>query len=249
MRCFQVRISLLSEASVQSERSIADASSRALESARSTSSESVASTGTTYSSGSSNATLVGGAVGGALGALALVLIGVVVVLYRRNRAPTTGRRPLFSQQPSSQPITPASQTFPKDSNYLGGPPVTDAAQPGWGPQQFAPFTLSGGASVAGQTSLASQQYGSTPPWTRRASVIQQDIYGGLAFESLPADGSVDPTGSYGSAFQGSTHSPIPMSFPYSAAEAYRDVSSPPPRYSSAPPPESPESEKAGPLRL
>ena len=232
MHCFQARISLQSE---EASRSIADASSRSLESA--------ASTGTTYSSGSGNATLVGGAVGGALGALVLVLIGVF--LCRRNRgAPNTGQKPLFSQQPSSQPITPTSQTFPTDSNYTGGPPVNNAAQPGWGPQQFAPLTLSGGVAAAGQTSLASQKLDSTPPWAQRASVTQQDIYVGRAFESLPAEGSVDPRGSYGNILRGLTHSDNRMSFPYSAAEAYRVVSSPPPRYSSAPPPESPEYEKA-----
>ena len=215
VRCFQTRLSLLSVAS-ESERSIADASSRSLESvasARSKSSESATSTGTTYSNGSGNATLVGGAVGGVLGAIALVLIGVF--LCRRNRgARLTGRRPLFNQQPSSQPTTPASLTFPTNSNYIGGPPVTNTAQPEWHPPQFTPFTLSGGSTATDQISPALQQYASTPlagnTW---APTIQQDNYGGPAFGSLPAEGSVDPRESYGNTLQGPTHSDPPYDFP------------------------------------
>ena len=216
---------------------MADASSRSSESlasARSKSSESATSTGTTYSNGSGNATLVGGAVGGVVGAIALVSIGII--LCRRNKkARLIGQRPLFSQQSSSQPITPASLTFPTNSDYIGGPPVTNAAQPGWHPPLFTPFTLSGGATATGQTSPALQQYGSAP-------LIQQDNSGGPAFGSFPAEGSVDPRESYGNTPQGPTHSATPMAFPHSA---FGGASSPPPRYSTAPPPpETPMSEKA-----
>lgn len=244
VRCSQTRISLLSVASVESERSIADASSRSLESA--------ASTGTTYSNGSGKATLVGGVVGGVLGVLSLVLVGVV--LYRRNRrASLTSQRPSLSQQPSSQPITPPSLIFPTNSNHIGGHPVTNAAQPGCHPRQLAPVTLSGGATTAGQTSFASQQFASTQPdvnpWTQRAPVIQQDIYGGQAFGSLPAGDSADPRGSHGNTHRGPTDSAAAMTFPYSASEAFGVAPSPPPRYSTAPPVyEPPVSEKTGSLR-
>ena len=223
---------------LQTQGSLASvASVETLESARSKSSESTASTETTYSNGSGNATLVGGAVGGALGALVLILIGVFWCRHSRG-PPLTGQRPLVSHQPSSQPITPASHTFPTNSNYIGGPPVTNASQPGCHPQQLAPFTLSGGATAAGQTSLASQQFTSTQlnvnPRPQRAPVIQQDLYGGLAFGSLPAEESVDPRESHGNTLRGPTHSATAMTFPYSASEAFGAASSPPPPYSTAP---------------
>ena len=238
-RCFQTRISVLSVASV--ERSIADASSRlseSLASARSKSSESATSTGSAYSNSSGNATLVGGAVGGVLGAIALVSIGVILC-RRYRRARLAGQRPLRSQKPSSQPINPAPLTFPTNSNYIGDPPVINAAQPRWCPDQLTPFTFSGGATAAGQISLALHQPASTPhdvnTRTQGAPVIQQDNYEGLTFRPLPAEGSVDPRESYDNTLRGPTRSMAPMTFPYSAYEAFEGVSTPPPRYSTAPP--------------
>jgi hypothetical protein len=207
----------LSSLSVEAQRSISDVSSRSLESAssvRSKSSESAASTGTTYGKGNSNAALVGGAVGGALGAIMLGLIGVILWRRKRNApASSTVRQPFFSQQPSSQPITPTSPAFSTNSNYIGGPPVTHAAQPGWYPQQPAPLTLSEGASAAGQTSTASQQSASTPlaikTWVERAPVIHQENYGGSGSQSLPTQGSVNPRELYNNAVRGITTPPQP----------------------------------------
>ena len=252
---FQTRISVLSVASAESERSIADASSRSSESlasARSKSSESAASTGTTDSNGSGNATLVGEVVGGVLGAIGFVAIGIV--LCRRNmRARLTGQRPLFSQRPSSQPITPASPTFPTNSNYIGRPPVTNSAQPGSRPEQLAHFTSSGGATAVGQTNLAPHQSASTPldvnTWTQRAPIIRQENNEGLAFGSVHAEGSVGPRQSYDNTPRGPTHSAAPMTLPYSVFEVFEGVATPPPRYSTVSPvSEPPVSENTGSVR-
>ena len=246
---FQARNSL-SVASVPTERPISDASSRSflsVASARPKSSESAASTGNTNSNGngSGNAPLVGGVVGGVLGAVVLVLI---VLLYRRNRgAPPIGRRPFISQQPSSQPITPASLTFPMNSNDIGGSLVPNAAQSGWRPQQLGPLTLSGGPPAAGQTSIASQQYTSTRlnKWVRRAPNTQQNHYGGPVFQSIPTESSVNPPVSYDNTLRGPTHyTAAPVTVPYSAPDVSGGAPSPPPRYSTAPP----VPEKSGLLR-
>ena len=142
-----------------------------MESVRSKSSESVAATQNVYGNGggSSNAALVGGVVGGVLGAAVLSLFGIF--LWRRNRAvptapsvapsvaPSSAQRPFFGQQPSSLPITPASQTFSMSSNHTGVPPVTYAPQVAWPPQQLAPVTLpeAAGPHTAGRSAPASQQ--------------------------------------------------------------------------------------------
>ena len=238
--CLQTRISVLSVASVESERSISDVSSRTLESVTSALSKSSDSEASTGSNGSGSATLVGEEVGGVLGVISLVSIGVVLcVLCRRHRrARLATQQPLLSQQPSYHPITPTSLTFPTNSNYIGGPPVTNAAQPGWRPEQSAPFALSG-ATAVGQTSFTSHQFASTSldvnTRTQGVSVIQQDNYGGLAFGSLPAEGSADPRESYGNTIRGPTHAAAPMTFPCSAFEALEGAPTPPPRYSTAPP--------------
>jgi hypothetical protein len=236
---FQARMSL-SASFVEAERSsIADASSRSLERVSSKSSESAASTGITYGNGNgnSNTAVVGGAVGGALGAIVLGLIGVL--LWRRKRgtsASSAGQQPFVSQQPSSQPITPASLTFSLNSNYIGGPPVTHAPQPGWHPQHLAPLTLSEGVPAAGQTSTASQQSASTPPtvktWIERPPVIHQENYGGSGSQSLPAEASVNPRDLYRNAVRGVTHpAAAPMTVPYPASEASGGATSPAPAYS------------------
>lgn len=249
---FQTRNSL-SVASVQTKRPISDASSRSLLSvatARPKSSESTASTGTTNGNGNSNGNsngngpLVGGTVAGGIVMIVLVLI-IGVFLYRRNRgAPPIPRRPFISQQPSSQPITPASLTFSMNSNDIGGCPVTNTAQPGWNAQQITPFTLFGGPPAAGQPSTAPQQYASTrvKKWAQRAPDIQQSNYRGPVFQSLPAGGLVEPTELHDNSPLGPTHYvTAPVTVPYSASDAPEGTTSPPPRYSNAPP----VSEKAG----
>ena len=240
---FQARSSS-SVASVQPSSPISDASSRSTQSvasAHSQSSESVAGTGTTDGNGNSNgnAPLVGGVVGGVLGAIVLVLIGILLG-RRKRRATPIGVQPFTSQQPSSQPITPASLTFSMNSNDVGGSPVTNAALQGWHPRQLGPLTLSGGAPSAGQISPASQQFASTRPskWIQRAPVILQDNQGGPGFQSLPTEGSVGSRELYGNALRGQgppRYTEDPMTVPYSPSDASGGALSPPPRYSTAPP--------------
>jgi len=190
-------------------------------------------------------------VGGALVAIVLLLIGVLLcwrklLNRRKGGVPLTGRRPFFSQQPSSQPITPTSLTFPTNSNYIDGTPVTYATQSGWYPQQTTPLTLSGGASAAMQTSAAPQQSDSAPPavntWIQRAPVVQQDNYSGLAFQAPHAESSVDPRELYGNAVRGPAHSAAaPMTVTNSASAPAGGASSPAPPYYFTPF----ESEKTG----
>lgn len=230
---FQTRISL----------SIADASSRSMESVasvRSQSSESATSTGTTYGNGNGNGPLVGGVVGGAIGVIVLGLIGVLLWRRKGPYASIPSQQPFIGQQPSSQPITPASQIFPVNLNYIGGPPVTYATQPGRHPQQVAPLTLLEGASTAGQTSTASQQPASTPlavnMWIQRGPVIHQEDNGGLAGQFLPAEGAVDQIVLCSNGTRGPPHSlAAPMEVPYSPSEASGGASSPAPPYSFTPP--------------
>lgn len=251
-RLFQARSSS-SVASVQPSGPISDASSLSLQSiasAHSQSSESVAGTGTTdgNGNGNGNAPLVGGVVVGVLGAIVLVLIGILLV-RRRRRARSIGRQPFTSQQPSSQPITPASLTFSMNSNDIGGSPVINTAQHGWHPQQLGPLTLSGGAPVAGQISATSQQFASTRPsrWIQTAPVILQDNQGGPGFQSLPTEDLVGSRELYGNTRRGQgppRYVEDPMTVPYSPSDASGGASSPPPRYTTAPP----ESERNGLLR-
>ena len=169
-------------------------------------------------SNNNNVALVGGVVGGCLGAAVLSLVGVL--LWRRTRG-----------APASQPITPAtsaSLAFSTDSNYMGGPPVTYAAQPGWHPQQSSLLSLppGAGAGAAGQSSTSSQQSASPPPavrmWVEGASTLHQGAQGRPASQSLslsssPTEGPVDPRELYRDAIRGS-RSPVaaPMNVPSSA---------------------------------
>ena len=163
-------LSSLSVQSVASVASVETERSRSLESVRSQSSSMA--TEAPYGTGNSNnVALVGGVVGGVLGAIVLGLFGIL--LWRRKRsspAPSSaGQQSFFGQQPSSQPITPASPTFSTNTSYYGGPPVTYAPQPGWRPQQSTVLALQGGASPppGGQTSSASQRSASSPPGSTR----------------------------------------------------------------------------------
>jgi len=167
-------MSSVSVASVSAERS------RSLASVAAESSRSAAATEYANGSGSTNVALIGGAVGGALGAGVLVLVGVL--LWRRKRgAParsTTGQQPFFGPSPSS-PITPTSQTFSANSNYHGGPPVTSAPQPGWNPQ-LSPVTQQGGP---GSSRLSHPAQSPSPPysvntWIDRPPTIHNENGGG-----------------------------------------------------------------------
>jgi len=113
------------------------------------------------SNGDNNVALVGGVVGGVLGAAVICLVGIILLKRKRGAAASSsaGQQPFHGQQSSSQPITPASPTFSTNSNYISTPPVTYAAYPGWYPQQPPVLMMPEGAGppVAGQTSTASQQ--------------------------------------------------------------------------------------------
>ena len=192
-----------------------------------------------------NVALVGGAVGGVLGATVLGLVGIL--LWRRKKgapaSPPAGQQPFTGQHPSSQPVTPASPTFSTNTSYLGGPPVTSAAQAGWHPQQSNTFGLVEGpsSSAAGRSGTASPQSASPQhtvnTWIERPPHLHQDAYGGLAPQprpspSSPAEGPVDPRELYSDALRASS---------YSVASPVNSVSgvsgSPPPTtaYSYAPP--------------
>ena len=191
------------------------------------------------SNSNGNVALVGGAVGGALGATLLGLIGLL--LWRRKRGtpdpPPASQRPFFGQQPSSQPITPASPTFSTNTGYLGGPPVTQSAQYGWAFQQ----SLSSVSPAVGQTSAASYQSASPPTavntWIERPPTIHQENYGGRTPQlnpspSSPSDGPVDPRQLYSDALQMSTHSAVaPVDVPSSSSGAPGNPSPPPAAYS------------------
>ena len=109
-----------------------------------------------------------------------------------------------SHQPSSQPITLASPTlsptFSTNTSYLGGPPVTYAAQAGWHPQQSA-VPQGTGSPTAGQTSAASHTVNT---WIDRPPTIHQENYGGHASQSR-AGGPVNPRELYSDALRGSTY--------------------------------------------
>ena len=192
MDCLQA----LSSLSLESLASVASESSRSVESVRSKSSEAAQATQNAGDGGrNSNAALVGGVVGGVLGAAVLGLIGILV--WRRNRAasnpppvippsaPSSAQRPFFSQQPSSQPITPASQTFSMNSTRNGAPPVTYAPQAAWNPQQPAPVTIPAAAgSTAGYSAPGSPAPSySVNTWIDRPPTINQGNYGGYASQS------------------------------------------------------------------
>ena len=173
-----------------------------------------------------NVALVGGVVGGCLGATVLGLVGIL--LWRRRAAP------------ASQPITPATSTslaFSTDSNYTGGPPVTYAAQPGWHPQQSSRLSLPPGASApaAGHSSISSRQSGSPPPavrmWVEGASTMRQGTHGRsasqtLSLSSAPTESPVDPRELYRDAIRGSiaapmnVPSPAPEPLPYAPAYSF-----------------------------
>ena len=173
-----------------------------------------------------NVALVGGVVGGCLGATVLGLIGIL--LWRRRAAP------------ASQPITPATSTslaFSTDSNYTGGPPVTYAAQPGWHPQQSSRLSLPPGAGppAAGHSSISSRQSGSPPPavrmWVEGASTTRQGTHERsasqtLSLSSAPTESPVDPRELYRDAIRGSiaapmnVSSPAPEPLPYAPAYSF-----------------------------
>ena len=168
-------MSSVSVASVSAERSRSLASIAA-ESSRS--SASVAATQYANSSGGTNVALVGGAVGGALGAVVLILVGVLLWRRQRKAPPSAGQQPYYGA-PSSQPITPASQTFSSNSNYHGSPPVTSAPQPGWNPQ-LSPVTQQGGT---GSPRLSHPAQSPSPPysvntWTDRPPTVHNESWGG-----------------------------------------------------------------------
>jgi len=209
------------------------------------------------SNSNSNVALVGGVVGGVLGATVLGLIGFL--LWKRTKgapaSPPAGQQPFFGQPPSSQPITPASPTFSAHSHYFGGLPVTYAAQPGWNPQQLSALALPGADSpTAGQPSTTSQQ--SAPPpvavntWIERPHTIHQEMDGRPASQSpslpsSPTEGPVVPKELYGDAIRGSTYSvTAAMNVPSSAPGA--SGSQPP----YAPPyPPVPANKKTGPWQI
>jgi len=177
----------------------------------------------------------------------LGLIGFL--LWRRTRGalatPPAGQQPFFGQQTSFEPITPSSLRFSTNSNYMGGPPVTHAVQPGWHPQQSSLLTLPGaGFPVAGQASTTSQQPSSPPQavstWIERPLTTHQEMYGRPVSQppSSPTEDSVDPRELYSEAFRGPTYSAAdPMNVPSSVSGA----GSVPPHA----PAYSPVSEKAG----
>jgi len=184
--------------------------------------------------------LVGGAVGGVLGATLLGVIGVL--LWRRKRGmpapPPAGQRPFFDQKPPFQPITPASPTFSTNTGYLDGHPVTHSAQYGWGFQQ----SPSSAPPAVGQTSTVSHQSASPPlainTWIERPPTIHQENYGGRtpqlsASYSFSAQGPVDPRQLYSDALQGSTYSAVaPVNVLSSASGASGSPPPPPAAYSS-----------------
>jgi hypothetical protein len=205
--------------------------------------------GNSNSNSNGNVALVGGAVGGVLGATVLGLIGVL--LWRRTRgtpaSPPAGQQLLVGGQTFSQPNTSASMTFSTNSNYIGGPPVTHAPQPGWNPQRSSLLAPSGaGPPAAAQASSASLQ--SAPPlavntWVDRPPTFYQEMYGrptsnSLSVASAPTDGSMDPRQLYSSALRGSTYSTAaPMGVPSSASGA---AGSAPPQVPAYSPPRRPD---------
>ena len=183
--------------------------------------------------------LVGGVVGGVLGA---ALLGLIVFFFLRRTkrvAPSSpaGQRPFVVQQPSTQFITAASPTFSTDSNYLGGPPVTHAAQPRFHSQQSSLLALPGTTSLAaGRDSIISQQSGSPPPavkmWVESSSNIHQEAYGGIApqpHSSPSTEGQVNPRDLYSEALRGSTYSAAPpINVPSSGSGTWNPPSHAPP---------------------
>ena len=255
---------------LQAPSSLSSESSHSLESVRSKSSESATATQTVYGNGggSSNASLVGGVVGGVLGAAVIGLLGIL--LWRRNRAaptapsvpssaaPSSTHRPFFGQQPSSLPITPASQTFLMSSDHTGVPTVTNASQAAWYPQQLAPVTLQGatgsptgsptGPPNARQNAPASRQTPLPPysvsTWADWPPTTHQGNHGGYGSQphSSPAGGFADPRESYSDAFRGSTSSVVaPINDPFLALRSSGSAQVPAATYPFTPP----ASEKAG----
>ena len=212
--------SLASVRSAEAERSSASVASVASDHSRTSNDTSTSNTNTNTNT---NVALVGGAVGGVLGATVLGLVGIL--LWRRKKrapaSPPAGQKPFTGQHPSSQAVTPPSATFSTNTSYLGGPPVTYAAQAGWNPQQSSTFGLVGGpsSSAAGRTSTASPQSASPQhtvnTWIERPPHLHQDAYGGLAPQpraspSSPAEGPVDPRELYSDALRASSYSVVSL---------------------------------------
>ena len=206
--------------------------------------------------GNNNVAVVGGAVGGVLGAAVIGLVGLL--LWRRNRggppSPPAGQQPFLGQQPSSQPITPASPTFSTNTSYLGGPPITYAAQAGWQTQQSI-VPQGAGSPTAGQTSVASQQSASPPhtvnTWIDRPPTVYQENHGGYPSQSRAsplsaAEGPVDPRELYNDALRGSTQAaPAPSNIPSSTPGASGSAPPPAPAYPFTPS----VPEKSGPWKI
>ena len=244
--CFQAVVSQ-SEASVAS---VATERSRSLESVISQLSSMAAATQTAYGNSNKKVALVGGAVGGVLGVTVLALLSII--LWKRKKGspipPSATQQSFLGQQPSSQPITPASPSFSTNPSYFGGPPVTHAAQAGsHSPQPTMPYGT--GSPVAGQTSAASQQ--SAPPshtvntWIDRSPTIHQENYASQPrmSPSSPAEGPVDPRELYNEALRGSTYSALaPSDIPSSSGAP---GSTPPPAPALPFTPPAPEKAGAG----
>jgi len=155
MGCFQAlsSISVASVLSVESERSQSvlsvESRSRSLSSAE----HSRYIYNNSNSNGDGNVALVGGVVGGVLGAAVICLIGILLLKHKRGAAASSsaGQQPFYGQQSPSQPITPARPRFSTNPNYIGAPPVTYAAYPGWYPQRPPVLVMPEGAGppVAG----------------------------------------------------------------------------------------------------
>jgi hypothetical protein len=190
------------------------------------------------------APIVGGVVGGVLGAAVLGLI--CVLLWRRKNgappSPSTGQQLVFGQQHSSQPVTPASAAFSTNTNYIGGPPVTYAAQSGWQQDRLTPLALPEGAgsaaavyglpAAAGRAAPGSQGHDSPPPpvtaWIERSPITHQENHGDPSSQSHTSplsEGSIGPRELHDGAIRGSTYSAIAPSDTSSAPWASGIVAS------------------------
>jgi len=184
--------------------------------------------------------LVGGVVGAVLGATVLGLIGLLLWRRKRGGAPAplpTSQQPLFGQQPSSQPITPASMTF---SANISGPSVTRAAQSRVHPQQPLRLVLPPtNPPTAGQPGTASQQSASSGPavrpWIEIPSTTHQETYGNPASPSRLSPSSAEapenPREFYNDAIRAPTNfTAAPTNVPSSSSGVWNPPSHAPPYF-------------------
>jgi hypothetical protein len=241
--------SLDSVASVSSKSVESEASKNRTPTSTTTTANIAATSDTGNGNSNNNVALVGGVVGGVLGAAVLGLIGLL--LWRRNKStpPTllAGQQSFIGQQPSSQPITPASMTFSTNSHYVSGPLVTHAAQPRSHPPQLSHLALPAAISpTAGQPSTASQESASSSPgikmWVENPSTSHHESYGVSASQprfSPSTEGPVNPRELnprelYNDAIRGPTFSTAaPVNVPSSASGTWNPPNYAPP-YSHAP---------------